>query len=296
MNIPHTAATQVTTDYSSGINKPAVRIPRHACDCHIHVYDEQTPVATGATLFPPAASVRQYRTLQQRLGTSRAVLVTPSTYGNDNRYMLASLAKMGDHARGIAVIDGSESDQMLQALQDSGVRGIRLNLSLGAANTIDDLVPLAHRILDLGWHVQLLMSPDQLVAFGSRIHSLPIQIVFDHMGRLRPHEAFHHPAHALILHLLRDGKAWVKLSGGYILSDTGDVNDPGLRKLARSFINASPNRVIWGSDWPHATASAGRQPMPNDAHQLDRLADWVSDESLFNQILVSNPARLYGFG
>src|SRR3546814_10735976 len=109
------------------------------------------------------------------------------------------------------------------------------------------------------------------------------------MGRLHPHQVFHHPAHALILRLLHEEKAWLKLSGGYIVSNTGDVNDPNLNKLARSFIEASPHRVVWGSDWPHATASAGHCPMPNDAHQLDRLADWARDESLFNQILVINP-------
>lgn len=287
--------SQDTTAYSSGTNRPAARVPDHACDCHIHVYDQSFPPVAGATLFPPDASVKQYRELQRRLGTSRAVLVTPSTYGNDNRCMLAALAKMRGHARGVAVIDGTESDHMLQALHDAGVRGIRLNLSLGATGSINDLAPLAHRVAELGWHVQLLMPADQLATIGALLESLPTQIVFDHMGRLHPHQAFHHPAHTLILDLLQDGKAWIKLSGGYIVSETGDVNDPNLNRLARSFIDTSPHRVVWGSDWPHATASAGRHPMPNDAHQLDRLAQWARNESMFNQILVSNPASLYGF-
>ncbi|MDS1139430.1 amidohydrolase family protein [Pusillimonas sp. SM2304] len=291
----HTEPTRDVVAYSAGTARPRARIPDGACDCHIHVYDARFPSARNATLCPPDASVAQYRGLQRRLGISRAILVTPSTYGSDNRCMLAALAQMGDSARGVAVIDGSESDQALQKLHDAGVRGIRLNLSLGVAGTIDDLEPLARRVAELGWHVQLLMSPDQLAAIAGLLRKLPNQIVFDHMGRLRPHDACRHPAHRLMLQLLCEERAWVKLSGGYLLSDTGDVNDPNLDSLAVSFIDAALERVIWGSDWPHATASAGRQPMPDDAHQIDRLAGWAGDARMLERILVINPAMLYGF-
>ncbi|MYN13466.1 amidohydrolase family protein [Pusillimonas sp. TS35] len=295
MTFSHTNRAPQPFAYSAGVASPRTRIPNGACDCHIHVYDSTYPAASGATLLPPDASVMQYQKLQSRLGTQRAVLVTPSTYGNDNRCLLAGLAQMGDSVRGVAVIDGSETDDMLQTLHSAGVRGVRLNLSLGVVGTVNDLVPLAHRIAELGWHIQLLMAPDQLACIGAMLHTLPTQIVFDHMGRLSPYKFVWQPAHALILRLLYDGKAWVKLSGGYLLSRTGNVNDPYLTELARSYIKASPCRVIWGSDWPHATASAGQQAMPDDAEQLDRLSVWADDEAVFNHILVNNPANLYGF-
>ncbi|WP_407849285.1 amidohydrolase family protein [Bordetella petrii] len=281
--------------FSSGCAGPRARIPRHACDCHIHVYDGVYPAAPGARLLPPDASIAQYRALQRRLGLTRAVLVTPSTYGSDNRSMLAGLRQLGTAGRGVAVIDGQECDSALQTLHDTGVRGVRLNLSLGVVGSIDMLEPLAARIAELGWHLQLLMSADQLAALRERLLRLPAQLVLDHMGRLGPGAANRHPAHALVLHLLREGRAWIKLSGGYLLSRSGSVSDPALDELARSYISAAPRRVIWGSDWPHATASAGRQPMPDDAEQLDRLAHWAADDSLFKQILVGNPEDLYGF-
>ncbi|MBO1114771.1 amidohydrolase family protein [Bordetella petrii] len=284
-----------TFAYSSGAGKPTAGIPAHACDCHIHVYDAAWPAAPGASLRPPDASIAQYRALQQRLGTTRAVLVTPSTYGADNRGMLAGLAGMGGQARGVAVIDGRESDAALQALHNAGVRGVRLNLSLGVSGGIGMLEPLAARIAPLGWHMQLLMAPDQLAGIGARLAKLPVQLVFDHMARLHPDQAFVHPAHALVLRLQREGRAWVKVSGGYIVSRHGQADDPALDTLARSYIDAAPDRVLWGSDWPHATASAGRQPMPDDALQLDRLAAWAGGTSTFEQILVRNPQALYGF-
>lgn len=281
--------------YTSGTAHPVSPVPLHACDCHIHVYDAQFPAVSGATLSPPDASVAQYQALQARLGTSRAVLVTPSTYGTDNRSMLAGLAAMGDQARGVAVIGGNESDTALQALHQAGVRGIRLNLSRGVVGNIDQIVPLASRIAQWGWHLQLLMPPDELAQQAEILTRLPVQIVFDHMARLQPSQAFSHTAHALVLELLRNGRAWVKLSGGYIVSASGRTEDPAIDPLARSYIQAAPDRVLWGSDWPHATASAGLHPMPDDARQIDRLAHWAQDSEVFGQILVRNPEQLYGF-
>lgn len=281
--------------YTLGTAAPRADIPAPACDCHLHVYDRSYPAVAGAALLPPDASVAQYRALQQRLGTQRAVLVTPSTYGADNRPMLQALAQMGDDARGVAVIDGSESDARLTALHAAGVRGIRLNLSLGVTNTLDDLERLAGRVAPLGWHVQLLMPPDLLAQAGARLARLPVPLVFDHLGRIAPRQAFSHPAHALLLALLRDGRAWMKLSGGYIVSEAGSATDAYLDPLARSYIDAAPDRVVWGSDWPHASASAGRHPIPDDAEQLDRLAHWAGDAATLRRILVTNPEKLYGF-
>lgn len=152
----------------------------------MHVYDQRFPAAPGARLLPPDASASDYRALQQRLGTERTVLVTPSTYGSDNRCMLQGLAALGTQARGVAVIDGCESDAQLQALHDAGVRGVRLNLSLGVTGSVDSILPLAQRIALWGWHLQLLMAPDALASLGDVLRSVSVPLVFDHLGASHP--------------------------------------------------------------------------------------------------------------
>lgn len=282
--------------FSAGSGRPHAALPEGACDCHVHVYDRSYPASPEARLLPPDASASDYRLLQRRTGTSRAVFVTPSTYGADNRPMLSALREFGQDARGIAVIDGTETDAELEALNSQGVRGVRLNLSLGASNSIGMLEPIASRIANLGWHVQLLMSPDQLAGLGELLKRLPVQLVFDHFARLSPSQACFHTAHALVCALLSEERAWVKLSGGYIVSPKQRTEDPALGSLAKSYFRANPGRVVWGSDWPHATASAGLQPMPDDARQIDCLAAWVDhDAELFRRVLVDNACALYGF-
>ncbi|RYF59432.1 MAG: amidohydrolase, partial [Comamonadaceae bacterium] len=254
--------------FSAGTAVPRTLVPAGACDCHVHVYDSRFPAAPQARLLPPDASALDYAALQQRIGTTRVVLVTPSTYGTDNRPMLeglTALRAMGVPARGVAVIDGTESDAALQRLHAAGVRGVRLNLSLGVSGTADSLLPLARRIAPLGWHLQLLMAPDVLVAQADVLRQLPVPVVFDHFGRIAPAQAGRHAAHALLLALLQGGQAWIKLSGGYIVSEQHSVEDPALDALAASYLRCAPDRVVWGSDWPHATASAGVQPLPDDA-------------------------------
>ncbi|WP_338615388.1 amidohydrolase family protein [Achromobacter sp. E1] len=285
---------QARYPYSSGDARPAIAMPAGACDCHLHAYDARYPAVAGAKLTPPDATMAQYREIQSRLGMQRAVLVTPSTYGADNRPMLDALAQLREQARGVAVIDGSETDAQLQAMHDAGVRGIRLNLSLGVTSSARQILPLAQRVAPWGWHLQLLMAPDRLAELAPVLAELPVPVVFDHMARLAPHDAGAHPAHALVLQLLARGRAWVKLSGGYLVSARQSVEDPALDALARSFLDANPERIVWGSDWPHASASTGMQPMPDDARQLDRLAEWTGPDRL-NQVLVHNPAALYGF-
>ncbi|MEY4734486.1 MAG: hypothetical protein RLZZ464_2552 [Pseudomonadota bacterium] len=281
--------------FSAGTDSANTPLPAGACDCHIHVYDASTPAVAGASLHPPAASIADYKHVQQRMGTRRAVVVTPSTYGTNNQPMLAGLAQLGEDGRGVAVLTGNETIDELRALHALGVRGARINLSLGVQHQTSDIDKVAQCIAPMGWHLQLLMPLDTLAPLASLLRSLPVDVVFDHFGRIPPNLCGQHPAHELLLALLHERRAWIKLSGGYLVSPTGSSDDPQLQPLAHSFIHAASDRVIWGSDWPHATASAGRQPMPNDAAQVDALARWAGDAHQLKQILVTNPEQLYGF-
>ena len=281
--------------FSAGTDSANTPLPAGACDCHIHVYDASTPAVAGASLHPPAASIADYKHVQQRMGTRRAVVVTPSTYGTNNQPMLAGLAQLGEDGRGVAVLTGNETIDELRALHALGVRGARINLSLGVQHQPSDIDKVAQCIAPMGWHLQLLMPLDTLAPLASLLRSLPVDVVFDHFGRIPPNLCGQHPAHELLLALLHERRAWIKLSGGYLVSPTGSSDDPQLQPLAHSFIHAASDRVIWGSDWPHATASAGRQPMPNDAAQVNALARWAGDAHQLKQILVTNPEQLYGF-
>jgi D-galactarolactone isomerase len=278
--------------WSSGTEPTKLKAPPNACDCHMHIYDSRFPVAPNATLRPPDASIDAYRLHQRRLGTTRTIVVNPSTYGTDNSCTLDAMAEFGDTARGVAVVDTSVTDAELERLNVLGVRGVRFNFVQSGATTLEMLEPLSKRVNVLGWHIQLHMLGDQIVAAASLLHRLPSPIIFDHLARIPQPAGVDHPAFAAVLDLLDKGRTWVKLSGAYMNTKTGSPY-PDASLIARAFVKAAPERLVWASDWPHPTEHADEKP--NDAILFDVLADWAPDEAIRNRILVDNPAALYGF-
>ena len=282
---------QQPVPYSSGTEPPRLKAPANACDCHMHIYDSRYPVAPTATLRPPDALVEDYKRLQQRIGTTRNVVVTPSTYGTDNRVTLEAIAKIGPSARGVAVVDTSVSDDELKGLAEQGVRGIRFNLVQAGATTVEMLEPLSRRVNDLGWHVQLHMLGDQIAQIEDVLQRVASPLVFDHMGRLPEPSGVAHPAFAVIRRLLDKGRAWVKLSGAYQDTKVGPPSYADTTKVAQAYVQAAPERMVWASDWPHPT----EKEKPDDAVLFDLLSVWAPDEAVRHRILVENPAALYGF-
>ncbi|MGY2046733.1 amidohydrolase family protein [Methylobacterium sp. JK268] len=285
------AAAQVR--WSTGTAPPAVPLPPNATDCHHHVYDGRYPASPAATLRPPDASVADYRQLQGRLGLSRNVVVQPSTYGTDNRLLVEAVAAFGETARGVAMLDASVAPAELRRLHAAGIRGVRFGTRLPGGAPIDDMEPVARRIAELGWHIQLVSEGERIVALRDVLERLPVPVVFDHMGHLPEPEGPDHPAFGVIARLIETRGAWVKLTGAYILSRSGPPAYADRGRLARAFVALAPERLVWGSDWPHPTSPADAKP--DDAVLLDRLADWAPDPALRTRILVDNPARLYGF-
>ena len=272
---------------------PMHRAPPLAADCHIHVYDSRFPTAPNAILLPPDAHIDSYLIVQRRLGTARTVLVQPSTYGTDNRCMLQALARMGAAARGVAVVDVEVTVAELRRLAAAGVRGIRFNFAMaGAGANIELLEPLSARIADLGWHVQLNIKGEQIVQLEPLLSRLPAPIVFDHLARIPPETGIDHPAFAVVQRLLQRGRGWVKLSGAYLESKIGPPSYADVGAIARAFIKAAPQRLVWGSDWPHPSVHAA---WPDDAVLFDALCAWAPDDEQRRQILVANPEALYGF-
>ena len=278
--------------YSSGTEPPRLAAPPHACDCHMHIYDSRYPVAPTATLRPPDASVDDYRLLQKRLGTTRNVVVQPSTYGTDNSCTLDAVARIGPSARAVAVVDTTVSDDELQRLAGLGVRGIRFNLVQAGATTIEMVEPLSRRVNELGWHVQIHMLGDQIAQIEDLLQRLPTPIVFDHMGRIPLPAGVKHPAFPVIRKLLDRGRTWVKLSGAYMNTKVGPPTYADVRELAQAYIQAAPERMVWATDWPHPTVKDAK---PDDAVMLDLLLDWAPDERTRRRILVENPEVLYAF-
>ena len=281
----------VAVPNSTGTASPASQAPAHAADCHIHIYDPR--------FAPPVESVSQstiadYRLLQQRIGVSRVVIVTPRNYVTDNRVTLDAIRQLGiANARGVGVIHPTVTDAELEHLHDGGIRGIRFTVGKPhtAVVTIDMIEPLAKRIAPLGWHIQLNMEAQQIAEHAELLRRVPTAIVFDHLGKLLPPAGLSHPATHVIRELLDQGRAWVKLSGAYMVSKLGPPAYAEASEVARAFVNAAPERLVWGSDWPHPSA----KPKPDDSLLFDLLADWAPDDATRQRILVTNPEVLYGF-
>ena len=277
--------------YSSGTEVPKLKAPVDACDCHMHIYDAKYPTAPSATLKPPDALVADYKLLQQRIGATRNVIVTPSTYGTDNRVTLDAMAQIGPTARGVAVVDTGVADAELKRMHDLGIRGIRFNLVQAGATTIEMIEPLSKRVNDLGWHIQIHMKGEQIAGIEDLLLRVPSPIVFDHLGRLGQPNALDNPGFKTISKLIEKGKTWVKLSGAYQDTKVGPPSYSDTVPVARAYVAAAPQRMVWASDWPHPT----EKDKPNDAVLFDLLAEWVPDAATRTAILVDNPAALYGF-
>lgn len=268
------------------------KLPANACDCHFHIFDPRFPFAPGALLRPEPASVAQYRDVQRWLGTERGVLVQPSSYGTDNRCTLAALAALGEAGRAVAVLDDTVTDAELRRLQGLGVRGIRFNQVQEGATTVAMMAPLAARVATLGWHVQVHMTADQLVAHESLLATLAAPLVLDHGARIPLAQGDSHAALRVLRRLLDGGRTWVKISAPYLISATGAPGYEDAVAHGRALVRTAPERVLWGSDWPHVTE---REQRPRLEELLAYLWNCAETEAMAARITVDNPARLYQF-
>jgi predicted TIM-barrel fold metal-dependent hydrolase len=293
--LPESGAAQEAIPNSSGTAPPKLKAPANACDCHMHASDPiRFPPPHAAARLQPNGTIADYRLLQKRLGLTRTVIVTPAGYVTDNAVTLDAVAQLAPNARGIAVVHPDVTDAELKRLDAGGIRGIRFtqNDPPAAATTIDMIEPLSRRVAALGWHVQIHMRGDQIAAAADLWDRLPSAIVFDHMGRLQG-SGIEDPAFAVMRRLIDKGRTWVKISGAYIETKVGPPTYADATKVAEAFVKAAPERMLWGSDWPHPALDAAHKP--DDAVLFDLLAEWAPDESLRHRILVENPEAVYGF-
>ena len=269
-------------------------------DCHAHVCGPATqfPYAQERIYTPPDATLENYQTLLKMLGVDRAVFVQPSVYGTDNRAMLAALKSNPQQFRGVAVIssDPNEvSDQELADLHAAGVRGIRCNIvdiaDKSAGLPIEQLRNLANRIQPFGWHLELLMHVNEYPDLAKTFEDFPVDLVFGHFGYAHAKYGVNDKGFQGLLDLMKNQRAWVKMTGPYRICD-GDLPYMDMRPFNDAVIEANPNRLIWGSDWPHVMMKG---KMPNTTELFDLLLDWVPDEKVRARILADNPQELFKF-
>jgi predicted TIM-barrel fold metal-dependent hydrolase len=266
------------------------RPPPLACDCHIHVFGpfDRYTLAAQRKYTPGPATLADYLKVASALGTGRVVLVQPSIYGTDNSCQRDALRELGERGRGVAVIDEATSDGELRELNGAGFEGARLNLV--RAGDLDSLERLAARVKEYDWHVQLHLEAATLAKIAPRLLKLPTDFVIDHFGRIDPRAGPGQPAFQALLDLLDSGRCWVKLSAPYRV-DLEGAPYHRLTTFARELVKRNPERLVWGTDWPHPDVPV----VPEDQALLDALADWVPHEAARKRILVDNPAKLYGF-
>jgi predicted TIM-barrel fold metal-dependent hydrolase len=284
-------------------------IPAGACDCHTHIHPDPArfPFFEGRVYTPELASPEEMTALHKALRMERVVIVTPSIYGPDNSPTLFGMKARGATARGVAVIDDKTPDADLDAMNQAGIRGIRLNLATGG--TSDPNVGRARlqagieRVKARGWHIQMFTSLPMISAVKDIVAASPVPLVFDHFGGAQAALGLEQPGFADLVELVRSGKAYVKISGAYRASKLGpDYTDAA--PLARALIAANTDRIVWGTDWPHpdSVTPPGKKPTDvtplfqiDDGRLLNQLAVWAPDAAIRKKVLVDNPAKLYGF-
>ncbi|MBA2961681.1 MULTISPECIES: amidohydrolase family protein [Ramlibacter] len=283
-------------------------LPAGACDCHVHVFGPAAsyPFAPARAYTPADAPLFALRALHRRLGMARTVIVQPSPYGSDNACLLDALAQLGDAARGVAVIDDTISGEALAAMHAAGVRGVRVNLETAGehdpAVAGRRLMAAARRVAPLGWHVQTYTSLATLAALAGLLPDLPTTLVIDHFGRAQADLGTSQAGFDKLLSALASGRVYVKLSAPYRISRAPGYAD--VAPLAQALIDANPDRVLWGTDWPHPGTAAGVALRPegitpfrdeDNARALARCLSWAGTAERVRKLLVDNPARLYMF-
>jgi len=278
---------------------PKFKFPPLACDCHAHICGPQDvyKYIPERIYSPPDALIPDYKRLLAALGCTRAVLVQPSFYGTDNSAMLAAMKDAGEGFRGVAVIADTVTTRELEAMHAAGIRGARLNIvdvREGKGQLpMERITRLAHRIKPFGWHIEFLMHVDEFPDLDTMLGKLPVDVVFGHLGYVKTEKGTATPGFQALLRLLRDGRAWVKFTGAYRIS-AQTLPHADTNAFAHALAAMAPDRIVWGTDWPHVMTK-WTIPVPNDGAIADLLLHWIPDAALRARVLADNPAKLYGF-
>ena len=311
------ALTMATRSFAAETEKPGdsvahtppdFKVPKGACDCHVHVIGpkDRFPMAPERLYTPDYAPVEELARHLKVLHLERVVIVTPSPYGTDNRSTLYAIQRLGKRARGIAVVPEDVKHSELEELHHQGMRGMRLNVETGGTNDATLLINMLKKAADtvapLKWHVQIYTNLAMIQALRDVIPTLPVPVVFDHFGRLEAKKGLQQAGLPVLLDMLKSGKVYVKLSAPYRISELEGYSDA--KAYVEAMVAANPDRVLWGSDWPHTIPAPGKKRtregierfrQEDDGLALNRIAHWVPQPEQLKKLLAENPGRLYFF-
>lgn len=286
------------------------KVPKGTCDCLTHIFANpaQFPMAPGRTYTPQPALVPEIEALHDALHVDRVIIVHPTVYGTDNSCTLDAIQRIGDRARGIAVVEPKTSAAVLDRMDRAGMRGIRINMeTIGqidpaiARKRLQDAIEMVTN--QPGWHIQIYTRPAIIEAVYDLLETCPVPLAFDHFGGTQAENGMEEAGFRLLLELLRSGKAYVKLSAPYLVSKLAP-DFPDVNPLARALIAANRERILWGTNWPHPYVIHRPDRKPTDIYPLRQVDDgqlfnllpaWAPDPEDLQLILAENPGRLYGF-
>ncbi len=282
---------------NANTRQPKLKPPPGACDTHLHVYGppEHYPFSPERNYTPdPHSTLDDYLKVRRTLGLERAVIVTGSANGTDNQVTLDALARMKGKFKGLALLDPAITDAELIHLKESGFTGFRVKVNGKGGLPFEAAKKMAARVDGFGWHVEFLsQSMAEAIAAVPSLKKLNVPYVFDHVAHAAPDKKVNDPGFNELLRILTDNEqAWINLYSFYQLSAEGPPDYADMLSVVRAIIDARPDRVVWGSNWPHAGIQV---PMPNDADLLDFLLAAAPDEKIRKLILTDNPAALYGW-
>ena len=270
----------------------SIRVPKGACDTHMHFYDQNVPGAPG-TFLPGHFPVEDYQALQRRLGFERVIVVQANAYRDDNRVAVDSIRKLARGAKGVAVVKPDVADAELERLTKAGMCAVRIMTLHGGMLGFDVMDAVAARVHPFGWHTNIQLDGRELPKYEAQIKRLPGRFVIDHTGKFMEPVTVDSAPFRSLLNLVDTGRCWVKLSAPYETSKTGAPKYEDVGRLAKALVKKAPERMLWASNWPHP--SVPKEKRPKDEDLLELLADWAPDEKVQRKILADNPAELYGF-
>lgn len=278
--------------------KPRISLPKGSIDCHVHVFARGYELNPARGYNPPDSTVADLRHLHRTLGVDRVVFTQPSIYGVDNSAILDGMAALNsetpNRARGVIACTSAITDKEMEALDKKGVRGIRLNSDNkgGMPIALTEIPGLAARMKPFGWHFEFLFPGKDIIELMPTLSAITVPISIAHFAYQPATAGVQAPGFQALLELMRRGNTWMKISGANRVSETDLPPYDDCKPLAHALIEAAPERIMWGTDWPHPNKYVVN---PNDGDLVDAFGEWVADEGMRRNIMVDTPAKLYRF-
>ena len=278
--------------------KPKVALPPGSVDTHVHVFERRYRLSPDRGYNPPESTLDDLKRLHSILGIERVVFTQPSVYGTDNSAILDGMAALNaqapNRARCVVAITMDVSEKELARLDTLGVRGVRLNTDNkgGMPIQLNDISGLASKIAPFGWHIEFLFPGKEILELMPVFGALKVPISIGHFAYQPAAAGIEAPGFKALIELVRRGNTWVKISGANRVSASDLPPYDDVRPMARALVDAAPDRIMWGTDWPHPNKYVAN---PNDGDLVDAFGDWIADHTLRHKIMVETPAKFYRF-